>query len=297
MFQLISDGGCDFTKEEANKFNVGIVPFYISFDQENHLKEGVDISKEEYFERLVQDKKLFPKTAQPNPQDYMDICIPYLKEGKDIVILTISSKLSGSYNSAMLAASMLSDEFDARKIIVIDSLNGSIAQGLILKEMIKMRDENYSLHETTKIAEEILKSTRVYFTLDSLEYLRRGGRVGPTTALVGGILGLRPILHLEEGQVSQLDNVRGKKRVLKLMEEAMVAVLDGEQENINLSIGHILSEEDAHTFKTNTEAALNMKITNPLTEIGVTIGTHAGPGALAFAYCRKYSTFNRKDVA
>jgi len=291
MFQIVSDGSCDFSNEEVKQHNVDIVPFYISFDHVNYLKEGVDISKEDYFKRLVSEKGLFPKTSQPNPQDYIDICAPHLEDGEDIIILTISSKLSGSHNSATLAVDILKEDYPDRKIVLLDSLNGSVSQGLILREIIKMRDAGYTLNETARLAGKVIKTTRVYFTLDSLEYLRRGGRVGPTTALVGGILGLRPILQLEDGQVSQLDNVPGKKKALKLIEEAMIDALQDEAQNISLSIGHILSEEDALSFKANTETALGVKITNPITEVGATIGTHAGPGALAFAYCRKYDAF------
>ena len=292
MFQIISDGGCDFSKEEVKKHKLDIVPFYITFDQVSHLKEGIDITKEDYFKRLVSEKNLFPKTSQPNPQDYIDVYTPHHKAGKDILLLTISSKLSGSNASAVIAADMLKDEYPDRTIIIIDSLNVSIGQGLILREIIKMRDAGYTLSETAKLARKILKTTRVYFTLESLEYLKRGGRVGPTTALVGGILGLRPILQLEEGQVSQLDSMRGKKKSLKLIEEAIVDAVKDDKQRVNLSIGHILREEDAAEFKASLESSLDMKIANPVIEVGVTIGTHAGPGALAFAYCMKYDALS-----
>jgi len=288
MYQIISDGSCDFTKEEVKKHNIQVIPFYITFDGTTHLKEGVDITKAAYFKRLLEEKNLFPKTSQPSPQDYIDIFTPYLKAGKDILSLTISSKLSGSYNSATLAAGMLQVEFPDRKIKVVDTQTVSISHGLILKEIIKMRDAGRTLEDTVHLTKEVIKSARVYFTLDSLEYLKRGGRVGPTTALVGGILGLRPILHLENGQVAQLDNVRGKKRVLKLMEEALVDALKDDKKNVNISIGHILNANDADIFKANLENALSMKISSPVTEVGATIGTHAGPGAMALAYCKKY---------
>jgi len=297
MFQLISDGGADFTKEEAQRYNVGIVPFYITFDQVNYLKEGIDIDQEAYFQRLVAEKDLFPKTSQPSPQDYMDMYTPYLAAGQDILSLTISSKLSGSYASAVIAAEFLKDEYPDRTIAIVDSLSSTIGQGLILREIIKMRDADYSLSETVTLAEQIRKTTRIYVTLDSLEYLRRGGRVGPTTALVGGILGLRPILQVVDGEVSQLDNVRGKKRALQMMEEAMAETLKDETQNISLVIGHILSEQDAIAFKANAEAALGTEITNPITSVGVTIGTHAGPGALAFAYCRKYEAIEPQPIS
>ena len=289
MFHIISDGGCDFSPEEALQSNVTIVPFYVSFDHENYIKEGVDISKEDYFKRLLSEKNLFPKTSQPSPQDYMDVYIPQLSAGKDILVLTISSKLSGSYASAILAADMLKEEYPDRTITMIDSQNASIGQGLILREIVQMRDAGYSLQQTEDFAKKVRDTTRLYCTLDTLEFLKRGGRVGPTTALVGGILGLSPILQLVEGEVSQLDNVRGRKKALKLIEEALVEALKGATHQISLSIGHIQSETDAISFKNSIESALDMSITNPIAEVGVTIGSHAGPGGLVFAYCKKYN--------
>ena len=288
MFQIISDGSCDFTAEEVKKHNIQVIPFYITFDGSSHLKEGVDISQDAYFQRLIDEKNLFPKTSQPNPQDYIDVFLPHLKAGRDVLSVTISSKLSGSHNSATLAAEMMQAEFPDRKIVIVDTLNASLCHGIILREIIRMRDAGYSIDKTAGIAQKVIQSARVYFTLDTLEYLKRGGRVGPTTALVGGILGLRPILQLVDGEVSQLDNVRGKKRVLKLMEEAIVDALEGETGNVSLCVGHIRNQDVATEFQSNVEAALNMKIGNPITSVGATIGTHAGPGALAFAYCRKY---------
>jgi len=288
MYKIISDGGCDFTKAEAKHFNVEVVPFYITFDGETFMKEGVDITTDDYFARLIADKTLHPKTSQPSPQDYIDAYTPHLEAGHDILSLTISSKLSGSFTSATLAANMLKEDYPERTITILDSLNVCIGQGLILQEISKMRDAGYSLAKTVETAQKVLESTRVYVTLDTLEYLKRGGRVGPTTAFVGGILGLRPILQVENGQVSQLDNVRGKARAIKLMQEAMVDALSGETQNLNISIGHILNQAEAETFKAGAEASLSTKIANPITKVGVAIGTHAGPGALAFAYCRKF---------
>lgn len=291
MFQLVSDGGCEFTAAEAEQFQVEVIPFYVSFDEKTYLKEGIDISKDEYFKRLQEDKDLFPKTSQPNPQDYVDVYRPHLEAGKDILSLTISSKLSGTYNSATLAAKMLREEFPDRNIVVIDTLNSALGQNLILREVIKMRDAGFSLEKTTEIADKILQTTKIYFTLDTLEYLKKGGRVGPTTALVGGILGLRPVLHLVNGEVEQLESVRGRKKVMQLMEEGISEVLKEDADKVNICVGHILSEDDARSMKESLEKSIGIEITTPLTEVGATIGTHTGPGALAVAYCMKYENF------
>ena len=290
MFQLISDGGCDFAAQEAQQYKIDIVPFYVSFDHENYMKEGIDISKEDYFSRMQAKKDLFPKTSQPSPQDYQDVYRPHLEAGKDIISLTISSKLSGTHNSATLAAELLAEEFPERKVIVIDSLSSAVGQGLILRELIKMREAGYSIDEAAALAERVKETTKIYFALDTVEYLRRGGRVGPTTALVGGILNLRPVLHLVNGEVEQLESVRGRKKVLQLMEEGLVVALKDEVEDIEICVGHILCEDDAEKLNADLEKALSTTIDNPITAVGAAIGTHTGPGAIAVAYCKKYES-------
>ena len=291
MFQIISDSGCDLTAQEAKQYNIELVPFYIILGGEKELREGIDITKQEFFTKLKENKNLFPKTAQPSPQDYADVYRPHLEAGRDILSLTISSKLSGTYNSANLAAQMLREEFPKKTIVVVDSLNCAVGEGLILKEIIRMRDRGFTLRDTVDIAQSVIKSTKIYFTLESLEYLRRGGRVGPTTALVGGILGLRPVLHLVDGAVEQLDSVRGKKNVLRLIEDGLVYALKNVIDDVRICVGHILTLDDARKIKENLEISLKTKIDSPITEVGATIGTHAGPGALAIAYCKRYEAF------
>jgi DegV family protein with EDD domain len=288
MFHLITDGGCDFSQADAQQYNVNVVPFYVNFG-DGFLKEGIDITKDEFFNKLLADKKLFPTTSQPNPQDYIDVAEPALKDGKDVAFLTISSKLSGSNNSANVAADILREDFPDRKVVVIDSLAGSVGQHLILKEIIKMRDAGLGLDEVQELAEKVIKTTHVYFSLDTLEYLKKGGRVGSTTALIGGVLGLRPILQLEEGMISQLDSVRGRKKVIKLLTDAVTHVLADVKDDVQLCIGHILDESSASGLQESLESSLGIKIENPIVNVGATIGAHAGPGAMAFAYCKKYT--------
>ena len=288
MFTIISDGGCDFTKEEVARHGIQVIPFYITLDTGESLREGYDITKEEYFARLASEKDFFPKTSQPSPQDYIDIYTPHLEAGRDILSLTISSKLSGSLASAALAADMLKEHYPKRQIKVVDSLSASIGQGLILHEIIRMRDAGLNLQKTVEAARLVIKATYAYVVPENLEYLKRGGRVGPTTAFVGGLLGLRPILHLVEGEVKQLETVRGKKNALGLIENAIVDALAGQEQDINLSIGHVLSEDDAKAIKANIAAALGTGNDGVANIVGAAIGTHAGPGALLFAYCKKY---------
>ncbi|MCL2412359.1 MAG: DegV family protein, partial [Treponema sp.] len=260
-----------------------------------HFKEGVDITREEYFNKLTKEKKLFPKTYQPSVQDYINAYIPYLKEGKDILSLTISSALSGSKASAKLAAKKLRKMYPGRTIVVLDSLNASVGQHLILREIIKMRDDGLSLFETEEMAEKIIESVRVYFMVERLEYLRRGGRTGRATFFVGTLLGVCPILQIVKGELAQFNSVRGKQKALTLLNESIEFFLKEEAPNINFCIGHVLSEDDAKTFYRNTEAALGMKMENPILDVGLSIAAYGGPGALGFAYCKKYETITLEE--
>ncbi|MCL1994705.1 MAG: DegV family protein [Defluviitaleaceae bacterium] len=289
MFQLISDGCCDFESDEILEHDIGLVPFYITFDDKVFLKEGIDITKEEFFDKIVSNKNLFAKTSQPNPEDYINTYKPYLEKGYDILCLTISSKVSGSYNSATIAADMLKEEFPDRKIITIDSLNGCIGQGLILREMIAMRNDKMSMDEIAEKTGKIIPTAKIYITLDTLDYLKKGGRVGPTTALVGGVLGLKPVLHVVDGVIEQLDSIRGKQRIINLLVEGVKEALQGQETTMNISVAHIDRYDETVTFKNRIEEALGISIDNPITKIGATIGTHVGPKALAVSYCKKYS--------
>ena len=290
MFQIVSDGSCDFSSSEVASKEVKVVPFYLTFDGESFLREGVEIIKEDFIERIASERNLFPKTSQPSPQDYIDVFEPSLREGVDILSVSISSKLSGSYASAVMAKNMMQEEYPNRKIMLLDSLSASLGQGIIIREIVRMREAGLSLEETMEKAERIVASTSLYFTLETLDYLKKGGRVGPTTAFVGGLLGLKPILQVVEGQVTQLDNVRGRKKALELIEEALVEALKGMADKVSIAIGHIMRSDDAISLLNAIESSLSIKISNPVCDVGATIATHTGPGALAFAYCKTYES-------
>ncbi|MCL2500583.1 MAG: DegV family protein [Defluviitaleaceae bacterium] len=265
MFKIVSDAACDFTAAQAKEHGVDTVPFYIT--EENGMK----------------------KTSQPNPQDYADTLTPYLEGGEDILLLTISSKLSGSHNSAVLAAEMLREEYPQREVIVLDSLSGSIGQGLILKEIIDMRDNGYTLRNTVRLAAEVIKTTRVYFTVESLDHLRRGGRINLATAFVGGVLGLRPVLHIVNGAVLPLATVRGKKNTFNLIGKKSTADMKTERDDYRLSIGHVQNEGDARALYSVLLDEWNISVLSAAVEVGAVISTHTGPGAMAFAYCKHYA--------
>jgi len=287
MYHIITDGGCDLTQTEMQQHQITKVPFYVSLDQENFMKENVDITTEDFYGRLLADKTLFPKTSQCSPQDYLDVMEPHLAAGDDVLLITISSHLSGSHQSAVLAQDMASEKYPERKIVIFDSLMASIAEGLIVIEAARMKEAGFSLEDNVSMLEKVRNTTHVYFAPETLEYLKKGGRVGSTQALVGGILGMRPILHVVEGKVVPLETVRGKKKVLSMIQGSLVHALSDAKEQVELALGNVLREEDAQTLSDGLSNDLGIQI-KEAAQIGAAIGAHTGPGALAIAYCKRF---------
>ena len=288
MFQIITDSAVDITKEDALKHNVEVIPFYVSTDGQNFVKESEGFSKDEFFDKLINDKDVKPKSSQPNPQDYIEFYTSHLKEGRDILSLAITSKLSGSYASAQIAAETLAEEYPDRKIMIVDTLNLTVGQILLLDQVKKMRDAGFSLQETYEKAEKIKGTIHVYFVLETLEFLHRGGRIGGAAAFVGSILKLKPILQMYEGAVEKFESVRGTKNAIKRLYDLAVNAISEAKDDMEFCVGHIRNRDVAEEYKSGIEKAIGKSSAVDIVDIGTLIGVHAGPGAIAVSYCKKY---------
>ena len=169
--QIISDGSCDLTVEELNELNVQVIPFNVLFDNEKYLREGIEFTVREFYQKLVDNPKLFPKTSLPTTRSYFDKFIECAKNGYDIVCVSISTKLSGSFNSAQTPATMTIERYPECKIKVIDSKLITCLQGLLVKEICEMRDKNYSIDEIEQVANKLKETGRLFFTVGNLDYL------------------------------------------------------------------------------------------------------------------------------
>ena len=289
MFQIISDGSCDLSAADKEQLEVFVIPCYITFDEINYLKEGIDIQRDEYFEKLKTEKELHPKTSQPSPADYLDAYTPFLREGKDLLVVTMASKISGSNNSARIAAEMAMDDFPERKIEIVDSINATLGQGLLVREIVRMRENGLYVEQAADKARKVALTTKQYFTIDSLEFLKRGGRISSTKAIVGGVLGIKPILEIKDGEVAQLDKVRGNAKAMKFLEDKFLEDLQAlNKSDISVGVAHILMEEEAVELDKKASEFLERPLDYDISFVGATIGTHTGPGAITIAYCTKY---------
>ena len=194
QFQIISDGSCDLPTDLAEEAGISIVPFYVSFDEKNYLKEIREIGIRTFYQQMVENPGVYPKSSMPSVQDYIDAFKPYVEKGIPVICICITTKFSGSMQSALNAVRMIQEDDPKAEITVIDAMVNTVLQGLLVLEAADMKKRGLSYRETIEKLEQIKSSGRIFFTVGDMEYLKHGGRIGKVTALAGSVLGIRPII-------------------------------------------------------------------------------------------------------
>ena len=277
--QIITDSMTDVPKDIAEKYNIVILPLTIHFGDEEY-RDGVDLSYEEFYKKLTEVKEL-PKTSQIPPHVFKGAFEKALLEGKEVICINGSSRASGTHQSAMIAKQDLENEL----IDVIDTLGLSIGAGLLVIEAARLAEMGT---DRRTIVDKLLsyhEKVEHIFTVDTLEFLKKGGRINPMRALIGGMLNVKPILTVKEGLVESLDKVRGSKKIIGKMVE-LAKDRGGEFADKTIAIAHANSPENLVLLKEEIMKELNPKEIIE-TDIGCTIGTHAGPGTLALFYFKE----------
>lgn len=293
-FHIISDGSCDLPAELAEEKNVTVVPFYVSFDGEHYLKEGVEIGIRDFYQQMVDRRGVFPKSSLPSAQDYADVFLPYAREEMPVICICITTKFSGSMQSALSAADIVREEYPNAEITVIDATVNTVLQGLYVLEAVKMRDSGMSYRETAARLEEIKSTGRIFFTIGDMEYLKHGGRIGKVAALAGGILDIRPIITLKQGEIFPSGIGRGRKRSTEKALDLLLGYLEKSGKGIDcysLAVGYGYDIEEGKAFRDYALAVLQSKGYDiremPAYQIGATIGVHTGPYPLGFGIIEK----------
>ena len=221
-------------------------------------------------------------TTQVNIEEFKEFFEKALEKGKDVLHLCFSSGLSGTCNSAMIAAEELSEKYPDRKVVVVDSLCASMGQGLLLDYAVTLRDEGKSIDEVAKWLEDNRLKLVHYFTVDDLGHLQRGGRISKLTAVFGGLLNVKPILHVDNnGKLVSVGKVRGRKQSLDELVKIMEKLQDGKQKKAFISHGD--AEKDALYVAEQMKARLGAE-TVVVNCIGPVIGGHSGPGTMAIFF-------------
>ena len=276
--RIICDSASDITKETAKELGVTVLPLTTLFGTEEYL-DGVNMSHQEFFEKLVETDEL-PTTSQIAPFDYEKVFREAVEAGDSVVCITLSSKLSGCNQSAHIAAEEFGDQ-----IHIVDSENVCIGERILIELAVRLREEGKSAQEITDILNEEKKNVRLIALLDTLEYLKKGGRYSSAAAFAGTLLSIKPVIGLENGEVTMLGKARGSKNGNNLL----ISLVEKEG-GINFDKPYCV----AYSGLSDTLLQKYMKDSAHLYEgqvdelavctIGSTIGTHAGPGAIAAAF-------------
>ncbi len=287
---LISDSACDLSSSLLAKYNVETVPFYISFDGTNYQKEIVDISIDEFYKKL-RAEKVYPKTSLPAINDYVEKFTPYIEAGKSIICVTISSKFSGSYNAATNAREIILENYPNATIEIIDSQNATSGEGILVIEISRMISAGLEFSKIVDIARKQVETARIYFPLETLDYLVHGGRIGKATALVGSMLNIKPILELKEGELFPFAKVRGTKKALSRIIEATADYVGSEKDDYNYLVTQSDNVEYATITSENLKKEMNVEVEEDFSDIGTTVGVYVGPDAVGICLIKKYEKF------
>lgn len=293
-YQIITDGSCDLGAEVAQQAGVRVVPFYVTFDGKTYKKEIEEIGVRTFYQEMVNNPDKFPMSSLPSIQDYVEAFRPYAKEGKDIICLCITTKFSGSFNSAKTAAELLQEEYPKIRIQVVDTAVNTVLQGILVLEAVRMQQAGLSFEETVQEIERIKPTGRIIFTVGNYEYLIHGGRIGKVMGTAASTLGIKPLIMLKEGEIFPTGVTRNRKKGLKRLIEQTKGHFEkiGESPNdYRIVVGYGYDYEEATEFRDQLLASLQTYSdcqSIDIYQIGATIGVHTGPYPLGLGLMRQY---------
>lgn len=293
-FHIISDGSCDLPTELVQEKNITVVPFYVSFDDEHYFKEIAEIGVRDFYQQMVDKKGVYPKSSMPSIRDYEEVFLPFAEAGTPIICICITTKFSGSMQSALNARSLILEKYPHAEITVIDATINTVLQGQYVLEAADLRDNGVSYEDTVKRLEEIKSTGRIFFTVGNMEYLKHGGRIGKVAALAGGALDIRPIITLKQGEIFPSGIDRGRKRTLKKVMNLLLGYLKESNLGIDcysIAVGYGYDIEEGIAFRDQALSVLRdhgYAIDEiPVYQIGATISVHTGPYPLGFGIIEK----------
>lgn len=277
--KLICDSLSDIPKELLEKYDIHEVPLTVIFDGEEYI-DGIDLSKEEFY-KMLRNSENMPKTSQCTYIQFRDTFKKYLNEGKDILYIGGSSTASGTLQSSMMAKNDLEGN-----ICIVDTQNLSIGSGCFLLSAAEMIEKNKSIEEIVDYLEKLKNNIEVLFTVDTLDYLQKGGRISLAKATIGNMLNIKPILSIQDGLVKPVNQVRGKKQVVSKI-IALIKEKFGEDLNDKrIILGYGDNENEIRSFEEKLKSEFN--ISEILTvNVSSCICAHTGPGIIGIACCNK----------
>lgn len=283
-YVIHTDSGCDIKPELLAEWGVSFTCLTFRFDDSEKEYTNIEMGSAEFYAKMRAGG--VAKTAAVNTEAFRADFEATLKQGKDVLYLGFSSGLSTTFNSARIASLALAEEYPDRKIVVIDTLAASAGEGLLVYHAVQKKEEGASIEENAEYVKSLIPRLAHWFTVDDLVYLKRGGRVSPTAAFFGNMLGIKPVMHVDdEGHLIPMEKVRGRKTAVA----ALAAKYGQFAENpgkdvVFVSHGDCMKDVEELASILKEKYGAEFKI---ITDVGPVIGAHSGPGTLALFYVGK----------
>jgi DegV family protein with EDD domain len=265
----------------AQVHDLTVVPLHVHFGAEQYT-ETVDLTNEEFYRRLRQAKEL-PKTSQPSVGEFLEAYRAAAQAAAAILSVHASSKLSGTFRAAQTAASLLREERPDVRIETLDTLQAATAEGIVAIRAAEDAARGLPFDDVLANARALLPKPRILFVVETLEYLHRGGRIGRAQALLGGLLHIRPILTVEDGEVAPKERARTRSRAMERVVELMAEYAQGRPFG-HVAVVHAVAEDVAHELTGRVQERFQLKRPIIATEVGPVIGTYIGPGAFGVTF-------------
>lgn len=274
--KLVVDSASDIEKDEADQMGITMIPMEVRFGEEEYL-DGINLSHRKFFEKLIESDEL-PKTSQINSYSFEE-CFKSISKDDDILVITVSSKLSGTYNSAKQAAKKFNN------VYVIDSLNACIGERILCQYALKLISEGKNINEIVKELENKKKNIQILAVLGTLKYLKKGGRISAVVAFAGEVFSIKPVISIVDGEVKMVGKAIGSKKGNNLLMQ-LVEKSGGINFDMPYAVAYSgLSDDFLKKYLEDSATLWKDKTENvPSYLIGSTIGTHVGPGAIAVAF-------------
>lgn len=282
---IVTDSTADLPEQLVEQYNITVVPLKVFFGQESFL-DGIELKSSDFFARLAGSKEL-PTTSQPSPTEFTDFYRTWVENAVDIVSIHISALMSGTMQSAQLAKKMLNYE----GLEVVDSQAVSVVVGMMVLAAARAAEAGLSREEIVTLVNNIKADHRIYFMVDTLEYLQRGGRIGRAQAFLGTVLNVKPVLTIREGLISPQEKIRGRKKaIIRLIQLTSESYGDTP---LFCFLTHGNDLEGLQALQELVKSKLNcVEIMD--SQLGSVVGTHGGPGLLGIAVCPyKYVNFKK----
>ena len=283
-YVIYTDSACDIAPEILEEWGVRVIPLTFMFQEEDKQYSNYDLSAKDFYGKMREGK--VAKTSAINIATFKEQFGKILADDFDLLYLAFSSGLSTTYNSAHLAVEELKEEYPDRKIITVDTLSASAGMGLLVYLTVQKKNEGASIEQAAQFAYNNRLNLCHWFTVDDLVYLKRGGRVSPTVAFVGGLLGIKPIMHMDnDGKLINMFKARGRKAAIQAIADKYGELsITPNKGTVFISHGDCIDDAKALADIVKKTYGVEVKI---FADIGPVIGAHSGPGTLALFFLGK----------